>query len=199
MANRSSSVSVSPAIRRVALSLRILGWVSFWSQVILGVVAGIVLIFAGGNLRAPAPNPGNPTTPVAANPGTGAGLFFAFIGLVALAASIYWAFRYTRLARKLTAANSAERPKRGDTIRILEIGLLINLAGLLVTVLGAQAIAGALLLKSFEQGFVIFSGNPLRFITPLDLLVVQSNTNAILAHFIGLASTLWLLRSINRP
>jgi hypothetical protein len=198
MVNRSGSFSPSPAIQRVAGALRIIGWGSFWAQVVLGVISAIVLLVAGSSLGSSRPNPANPASVASTNPGTGTGLFLAFLGIVALGGSIYWAFRYTRLARKLKSANAADRPKRGDAIQTLQIGVLINLGGLLVAVLGAQAISGSLLLKSFAQGFTIFAGNALNFITPLDLLVVQANTNTILAHLIGLGSTLLILRSINR-
>ena len=198
MVNRSGSFSPSPAIQRVAGAFRIIGWASFWVQVVLGVISAIILLVASSNLGAPRPNPANPAAAAAANPGTGTGLFLAFLGIVALGGSIYWAFRYTRLSRKLKTANAADRPKRGDAIQTLQIGILINLGGLLVTVLGAQAISGSLLLKSFAQGFTIFAGSALNFITPLDLLVVQANTNTILAHLLGLGATLLILRSINR-
>ncbi|NJO40647.1 MAG: DUF3611 family protein [Cyanobacteria bacterium RU_5_0] len=190
MANKSES-ALSPA--RIAGALRIIGWLSFWIQIVLGVVSAIILLFAGTNLRAPSPNPNVPTSPVAANPGTGAGLFFAFLGLLALFGSAYWAFRYTRIARKL---KTPDRPGKADTADALRMGLIISLIGLLLTILGAQATAGALLLKSFEQGFVVLSGNPLRFITPLDIFVVQANANTIMAHFIGLGATLLLMRSM---
>lgn len=200
MVKQSDSLSLPPAVRRVAGALRYVGWASFWVQLVLAVVSAIVLAFAGSNLNTPvATNPALPNTPVAAaNPGTGAGLFFAFLGLVALFVGTYWAFRYTRLSLQLKSPGNQARPRRGDAVQMLQFGLLINLAGMLLTILGAQAISGSLVLKSFEQGFGFFSGNPLRFITPLDLLVVQANANTIMAHFIGLLATLWLIRCVNR-
>jgi hypothetical protein len=187
-----------PTVRRVAGALKWIGWISFWTQVALGVVSAVVLLFAGSNLSAPAQNPLNPSAPVAANPGTGAGLFFAVLGLLSLFVGAYWAFRYTRLARQLKTPNSQSRPRRGDAMQVLRFGLFISLGGLGLTILGMQAIAGSLVLKSFEQGFAIFSGNPLRFITPLDLFVVQAAANTLMAHFVGLVATLWLTRSVNR-
>jgi hypothetical protein len=197
MANR-TDVSMPPTVRRVAGALRWIGWTSFWTQVALGVVSAVVLLFAGSNLSTPAQNPLNPAAPVAANPGTGAGLFFAVLGLISLFIGAYWAFRYTRLARQLKTPNSQSRPRRGDAMQVLRFGLLISLIGLGLTILGMQAIAGSLVLKSFEQGFAIFSGNPLRFITPLDLFVVQAAANTLMAHFVGLVASLWLTRSVSR-
>jgi len=198
MANRSESLSLPPAIRRVAVALRFTGWISFWVQLVLGVISAIVLLFAGSNLGASTPNPLNPSTPAAANPGTGAGLLFAVLGLLGLFVGAYWAFRYTRLSRQLKTPDAQVRPRRGDAVQTLRVGLMINLVGMLLTILGGQAIAGSLVLKSFEQGFAIFSGNPLRFITPLDLFVVQANANTLMAHFVGLIATLWLIRCVNR-
>lgn len=190
MVNKSESLSLPPAVRRVAGALRRVGWVSFWVQIVLAVVSAIVLFFAGSFLRAP----------TAANPGTGSGLFFAFLGLVALFVATFWAFRYTRLSRRLTSASSQSRPRRGDAVQILQIGLVINLVGMLLTILGAQAIIGTLVGKSFEQGIAFWGvpGRTLNFITPVDLLVVQANANTIMAHFIGLVATLWLIRCVNR-
>ncbi|PSB14850.1 hypothetical protein C7B61_10610 [filamentous cyanobacterium CCP1] len=197
MANR-TDVSMPPTVRRVAGALRWIGWISFWTQVALGIVSAVVLLFAGSNLNAPAQNTLSSGTPAAANPGTGAGLFFAVLGLISLFIGAYWAFRYTRLARQLKTPNSQSRPRRGDAMQVLRFGLLISLVGLGLTILGMQAIAGSLVLKSFEQGFAIFSGNPLRFITPLDLFVVQAAANTLMAHFVGLVATLWLTHSVNR-
>lgn len=198
MANRSESVSPPPIVQRFSRTYFLIGWVSFWVQIVLGVVSAVVLLFAGSSLGTSARNPVNPTSPAVANPGTGAGLLFAVLGLLGLFVGAYWAFRYTRLGRRFKAPNPQMRQRPSDAVPILRFGLLSNLIGMLLTILGGQAIAGSLVLKSFEQGFAIFSGNPLRFITPLDLFVVQANSNTVMAHFIGLAATLWLIRMTDR-
>ncbi|MBW4467299.1 MAG: DUF3611 family protein [Pegethrix bostrychoides GSE-TBD4-15B] len=204
MANRIDSYSLPPALRRVVTAFRFGGWLSFWIQIVLAVVSAIVLLFAAGSFGASSTVPvqtipGVPQAQVPSgsfNPGTGAGLFLAVLGLLVLFVGAYWAYRYTRIARKLR--NAADRPKRGDVLRILYIGLGINLVGMLLTILGAQAIVGSLVAKSFAQGVGIFSGNFQRFINPLDIFVVQANTNTIMAHFIGLVSTLGILRTADR-
>jgi Protein of unknown function (DUF3611) len=90
------------------------------------------------------------------------------------------------------------RPKKVDVNQTLRLGLIINLIGMVLTILGAQAIVGSLVAKSFAQGFSFFSGVPSRFINPLDVFLVQANVNIIMAHFVGLLATLWLLRSMSR-
>lgn len=199
MTNRSDSVSLSPVVRRAAEALRLTGWISFWAQIVLAVISSVVLLFAGSSLTlSTVANPATPGVPSAANPETGVGLFFAVSGLLVLFGGAFWAFRYTRLSRQLRSSSSQARPKRGDAFQLLRTGLIINLAGALLTILGAQAIVGSLVAKSFAQGVAIFSGNPLRFINPLDVFLVQANVNIIMAHFIGLVATLWLLRLMNR-
>lgn len=205
MVNRSDPYSMPPAVRRVATAFRIVGWISFWTQIVLAVISAVVLLFAAGSFGAstavPPAIPGVPTTvPTGGgvNPGTGAGLFLAVLGLLALFGGAYWAFRYTRLSRKLKAPDAQSRPKRGDALQALRFGLMINLVGMLLTILGAQAIVGSLVAKSFAQGVGIFTGNFQRFINPLDIFLVQANTNTIMAHFVGVVATLWILRLVNR-
>lgn len=206
MANRFDSQSVPPAVRRVASAFRIVGWVSFWTQIVLAAISSVILVFAAGNFgrtSTPVPQPGIPggAVPVptgGVTPGSGVGLLLAVLGLLALFAGAFWAFRYTRLSRKLKLAGAEDRPKRGEAIRQLYLGLTINMLGMLFTILGAQAIVGSLVAKAFAQGFGFLSGNFQGFINALDLFLVQANTNTILAHFIGVVATLWLLRSVNR-
>jgi hypothetical protein len=198
MANRFDSQSVPPAVQRVATAFRLAGWVSFWAQIVLAVISGFVLAFAAASFGVPASPPNTPNAPApGANPGAGVGLFLASLGLLLLFAGAFWAFRYTRLSRKLKLA-AQDRPKRGDAVRELYLGLGINLVGMLLTILGAQAIVGSLVAKSFIQVGGIFTGNLQNFINSRDIFLVQANTNTILAHFIGVVLTLWLLRTVNR-
>jgi amino acid transporter len=196
MANRiESSYSLPPGVKRAAGAFRLFGWVSFWAQVVLGVISTIMLPFAAGSLGG-TPAPGtNQATP---NPAAGAGLMFAILGLIALYAGAFWAFRYTRLARKLKTSDPKVRPKKGDATQALRIGLLINLVGMLLTIIGAQAIVGALVVKSMAQGFAFFAGNITQIVRPLDVFVVQANTNTIMAHFIGIVISLWLIQVMSR-
>ncbi len=204
MTNRSESYTVPAAVKRVAGAFWLTGWASFWIQIILAFVSALVLLFAAsglgaGSAGAPGQVPGQASgqAPIASAE-TGIGLVLAILGLLCLFAGAFWAFRYTRLSRKLKTPDSQTRPKPKDLVQALRIGLFINLIGMLLTIFGAQAIVGSLVGKSFSQGFAVFSGNSLRFITPLDIFLVQSNTNTIMAHFVGLIATLWLLQCMNR-
>lgn len=184
--------SLPPAIRRIASAFRRFGWISFWAQLVLGVIASLALIFAIASLSAR--NGGN-------NPGAGAGLFFTAIGQITVFLSAFWAFRYTRLSRQLRSRDDAKRPKPKDAIRILKIGLFISLGGMLATLLGGEATVGALLAKALSQpqGAAVFGapGSVSQYVQPLDIFVIQANTNILLAHFVGLVFTLWIMNSLD--
>ncbi|MEO0455545.1 MAG: DUF3611 family protein [Cyanobacteria bacterium P01_A01_bin.114] len=186
--------SLPPAVRRIANAFRLVGWISFWSQAVLAVISSMVLIFASATLGARAANAGG------GNPGTGAGLGLAVLGLLTIYIGAYWAWSYTRLGRKLRTSNPDLRPKPKDAAQKIRIGIIISLVGMLLTLLGTQAIVGSLLGKSVSSqaaGFI----NPSvlsQFIQPVDIFVVQAATNILLAHFIGMCASLWLSRAVNR-
>ena len=184
--------SLPPAIRRISGAFRRFGWISFWAQIVLGVIASLALIFAIASVSSRTASP---------DPGAGAGLFFTTIGQVAVFVGAFWAYRYTRIGRLLRSADDAKRPKPKAAIRILKIGLFISLGGMLLTLLGAEATVGALLAKALSQpqGAAVFgAGSSVsQYVQPLDIFIIQANTNILLAHFVGLVFTLWTLNSLD--
>lgn len=191
MPDKSESQSVSPTLRQIAGTFRLTGWISFWVQLVLAVVSTVVLLLFGLFSRTP--------TPGSNNPSTGFGVFFAVCGLLTLAASIFMAFRYTRLAGRLESSNPSLRPRKSDTIQVLRMSLLINLGGMLLTLLGAYAIVGTLAAKSISQPQIGVVADPSRLISSLDMFAVQANINTIAAHFAAITATLWLLQRISKP
>jgi len=189
MSDPSEYQSLPTPIQRAAAGFRTAGWTGFWVQVVLAVVATIILLFAASSRS---------IAPAVASPGRGFGVFFAICGLVALYVSIFWAFRYTRLSKQLQTPDPALRPRKADTVELLRMGVMINLIGLLLIILGAQAIVGTLLAKSLSQVQGLGALDPSRQIQPLDIFVVQANTHTITAHFAGLVTSLWLLNRLSR-
>ncbi len=188
------SMSDASGIRAIAQALRLTGWISFWTQLVLGIVSGGILLSAivfsrgGSNSN---------------NPGTGFGAFFAVAGLIALGVGIYLAFRYTRIGRGLDSSNANNRPRKTETVQVLQFALVVHLAGMLLTLLGAQAIAGTLIVKSLtlpQLGVGVYTQiDASRIIQPIDIFVVQANTNTVTAHFAGLVSSIWLLYRLSKP
>ncbi|MEA5451362.1 DUF3611 family protein [Leptolyngbya sp. CCNP1308] len=186
--------TLPPAVRRISGSFRVVGWISFWVQIVLAAISSLVLMFALVNLGARS-GTGN------ANPGTGVGLLFAALGLVAVYFSAFWAFRYTRLGRRLRSRDIAKRPSPKDALQALRLGTVVSMVGMLVTLFGSQALIGSLLGKALAQpqgGTVFVPGNVSQYVEAFDIFVVQANTNTLLAHFVSLSATLWLLRTVNR-
>lgn len=190
MSNLPHSRSLPPTVERAIPVLRRFGWISFWIQVILGVVAGLIFLFA---------------VPVAAaskaegtvSPESGPSGFLAVAGLVALFISIYWSSRYPKLAQQLTIPE--ERPSKSETLKLIERGLLINVVGMFFSLLAAETIAGVLLAKALQSSGVTFSDLAQKtLIQPLDIFVVLGNTHTLVAHFAGLVSSLWLLKWLSK-
>ncbi|WP_017718800.1 DUF3611 family protein [Kamptonema formosum] len=196
MSNQSEPPALPPSVQRVVPIFRYAGWASFWVQVVLAVIASLIFAFAGFSSSAPRTAAGA----AANNPGSGPGLFFTVCGLLVLGVSIYWSFRYTRLAQQLQSSNPNLRPKKADAMQLLRRGLILNLAGMGLTLMGAEAITGTLLGKALAQPQALLGlgGDLSKLIQPLDIFVVLGNTHTLVAHFAGILTALWLINSVSR-
>ncbi|MDQ2099309.1 MAG: DUF3611 family protein [Tychonema bourrellyi B0820] len=195
MTNQLDNDQLPVAAQRVAFALRTAGWVCFWVQAVLAVVAGLILLLA---IPSALSSGASGTSQTSA--GTGGGVILAVCGLLVLGYSAYRAFSFTRLSRKLRSPATGVRPKRTDTIQKVRLTLMSNLSGMLLTLLGAEAIGGTLFVKSISQPQVLFGAavDFSRFIQPLDIFVVLANIHATFAHFVGIVGSLWLLDRINK-
>ncbi len=195
MTNQLDNDQLPVAVQRVSFALRTAGWVCFWVQLVLAVVATIILLFA-----IPFALPSANSAAGSNNAGTGGGVFFAICGLIVLAYSVYRSFQFTRLSKKLRSPANTVRPKKADTIKDVQLTLGSNLSGMLLTLIGAEAISGTLLAKSLAQPQALFGSavDFSRFIQPLDIFVVLANTHATVAHFVGVVGSLWLLDRIHK-
>jgi Protein of unknown function (DUF3611) len=196
MYDQSEITVLPPALERAIPALRRIGWVSFWSQIVFAIFAFLCVMLGVTFGR----GIGNSSS------GGGPQIFFALTGLIVLIGSIYWASRYSKLARQLANPNGKIRPKRSDTLQLIERGLVINLVGLLFCLISAEAIAGILLIKMQGQsaiqgaggGFNISAEFLSKLIQPADIFTLAGITHSLVGHFIGLLASLWLLRSISR-
>lgn len=191
MLDKSGSSSLSPSLQQIAKTFRLAGWISFWVQLVLTVIASIILLFASFLSRSPGATQNSPST--------GIGVLVTIFGIGVLGFNLYWAlFRYVPIGRKLEG-NAATRPKKSDTIQVLRMGLTASLIGILLSLLGAQATVGLLAAKAFSQGIgSSLINDSSRLIQPLDILVVQASLNVILAQFVGILAALWLLNRMSR-
>jgi hypothetical protein len=170
-----------PSERQQAASLlRSLGWSGFWIQFALTIVSLLILGFA---ILDPTLN---------LNLKSGIGLLSVIGGIAALGLSIYWFFRYVHLGQQLSAPEPALHPSRKEIIQVLQLGVLVNLAAMLMTLVGIETIVGTLLLKtlSVPQGAAIYRTGQL--IEPIHIFVVQANICMIVAQFVGIGIPFWL-------
>ena len=185
MSNQPEYRALPPAVQRAASNFHWVGWIGFWVQTVLAAVSTVLMLFA---------------VPFLQNTGAGggtAGVGLATMGLFALYFSIFWAFRYTRIARRLKTPEEI-RPKRSETLKNLRMGLIINLVGMLLALLAAEAILGSLFARSsqFQGGFTEESLK--NIVKPLDISVVLANTHIIISHYAGLVTSLFLLNRVSR-
>ncbi len=187
----SNSLTTSPTLQQIARTFRRTGWISFWVQLVLAVISSVILLFAG--VLAPRTGTTGP------NPATGIGVGVTVLGIVVLLYNMYLAvFRYVPIGRKLEG-NPNNRPKKSETIQVIRMGLFASSIGILLSLLGAQATVGLLAAKAFSQGVGGFvNTDPSKFIQPLDILVVQASVNVILAQFVAIVASLWLLNRMSR-
>ncbi len=188
--------SIPTAILRASATLRFAGNIGFWVQLVLGVVAALILLFAsaslvGGDAAAAQEDP-------TFSQGSTFGVFCAAGGIVALVVSIFFFFRYKTIARLMLVNDNALRPKKSYTLQTIKFGLLANLLGMMSAIIGAEAFVGLVIGKALTipQG-AVFS-NTSQLIQPKDLFIILANTHTIASHFTGIVVALWLLNQLNK-
>ncbi len=180
----------------LSLGLRRIGWLRFWVQTTLGIVVVGVLLFnnIGGRLAR------NSERAL----GLGPGLSLTTLAFFVLLFSLWQGWLIVRTGRAL---DSAARPTRGETGRLLKRGVIADLLGLVFSSVGYQALAGSLFVQASLQAPGFF-GSPMAGgsgqslvgypITSIEMLSVLSNTQVLFAHLFGLIISLWLLQRIYR-
>lgn len=172
--------SPEASIPKLRSALKTIGWFSWWSQIILSTISAVLLIFANSVTT-------NPTAL------TIVGRALALSGLAAAIASTLWTVSYGRLAAKLGREVPMESTKASEkAASIAAVGTTINIVGMLLCLLGAEAIVGTLAAKALTQATVTTGALVSSAVQPLDMLIVQANTNTIVVHFISLCANMRL-------
>jgi tetrahydromethanopterin S-methyltransferase subunit E len=74
--------------------------------------------------------------------------------------------------------------------------------GMLVTLIGAEQIIGLLAARVLTTATTVTTMGVLsstsQVLQPLDILIVQANTNTLLSHFVSLVCTLYLTFSVHQ-
>jgi hypothetical protein len=186
-------------LQHIGSSLRRMGWLRFWIQLVLGVVVVGVLVFnnIGGRLVA------NSQRAL----GLGPGISLTTLAFLILLWGIWHSWLVVRCGRALA---SPVKPSKGETSKLIKRGLLADLFGLTMAAIGYQSLAGSLFVQASQQVPGFFGaqiqgaggagsrlvGLP---ITSIEMFSVLGNTQVLFAHLLGLLITLWLLQRVHRP
>ena len=182
------SRAIPPSVIKISLALKRAGAVGFWVQLVLGVIGAVTLLLATPILLQ-----NRDTTQ-----GSVFGILCALLGLILLGISIYLTVVYGRMGRKLQNPDPTARPKKSLTLKTIKIGLIVNLVGTAIAIVGAETLVGLALAKSLGRGQLTLSTNPSEFVNSIDLLIIQANTNTIMGNFAGVINSLWLLNRITK-
>jgi hypothetical protein len=188
-ADEDAVANISRKVARTARACKSLGRWGFWSQLVLTTVAAVIVVFSflyKGLTKS-----------------TDAGLYFILFGLAAGFFTTFWSLGIVRLGDKLRkgAKDLDLVPPRTDVIRTLSTGLTVNVIGLGSTIIGLQATTGMLFAKTLTAAaqMPVYGAPVVGTGVALDIFLVQAASNAMLAHWFGLAVSLWLLRTVNLP
>ena len=215
------SGGIDPLITRASLALRASSWASWWSQSILTVVSAVTFLFARNVLVDAVGSSSSSAGALGkfALPGAG-------IALSSLSIAWTWGQRRLarRLVRRPgrdgnsnnNGSNDNNKKKKNKSTNIIQskvhvanllrrtmrVGCMLNLLGLLTSIAGAQVIVGTLAAKSMQVfvaagSGVVGGGGMLQALQPLDVLIVQANTNILSSHFVSLVCLLYLTRIID--
>lgn len=179
--------SLPAPIQKVSKNLQRWGFWSFWLQLILGIISTVTLLFATPALFEAKEN----------LQGVQFGIVSAFISIILLVTSIVISFRYGKIGKKIENRDPALRPKKSETLKLIRIGLIFNLVGMLFAVIGAETLVGLALAKLLTLSPQLIGSNPQQYVNSLDLLIIQANTNTIGAHFAGIITDLILVSRLN--
>ncbi len=189
MPNQLGSYLPTPTKQKFAATFRLVSRFSFWIQLLLGAISALALLLAtfSRNLSVQTDSTG-----------IGFGIFLASIGILLLCFRVYWAFRYRRLAKRLQSPNRELHPRREDIIKVLQVGLIVSLAGILSAFLASEFSVVVVLAKALAQPQGIAVYNRENVIRSLDIFVVLANVNMIGAHFVGGVTSLGLLEWVDQ-
>ena len=167
-------------------------WVAWWCQIVLSVIAAVILTFAN-TVR----------TQVTTNRNFylwASGFSFSAIGVACSLGGALWTWNVTRLTRRVKRKKVEDKNVIPTLRRYAQIAVGIALVGMFFTVIGAEQIVGTLTSKILSsQGVVpllaspgMVGSGPGAVFQPVDIFLVQANTNAMLSQFCNLVCYLLL-------
>ena len=198
-------VHVDPLVRSASLLMRRLSWFSWWAQLILTTISSVTLLFARNVITRATltvANTGGAATTASAGATAAAMPNFVLAGsaIILSVASILWTGASRRLSRRLLKRPTTKLQAANMLRKDINVGVTLNLLGMFCTILGAEQIVGALAIKVLTTASyraTLLDASPSGMLQPLDILVVQANTNTLFSHFCSIAAFLYLTKLID--
>jgi hypothetical protein len=149
-------------------------WVCWWVQIILTVISGVILTYA---------NTVRQTGPSRASIWI-SGFSLSVISAIVSAGSCFWTWNTARSSIRL---EKVEYKKVALTLRrYCQTAVGMSLFGIFINIIGAEQIAGSLtskILSAQTLGGLLTTNQVANSFQPLDIFLVQANTNVLLSHF----------------
>jgi hypothetical protein len=195
--NSSTTMTTSiPSISRLIIRT---AWISWWFQIILSVISGVILTFANTVRSVGITNSGNALVlPSFSSSFWTSGFAFSSIGVFISFINCGWTWNITRLIRRILGGKiKGDKTNIVATIRkYCRISVIISLIGQLFTLLGAEQIVGTLASKVLSNSsngmFPVIQTNGYSTLQALDIFLVQANTNLLVGFYVPLLLFVWV-------
>ncbi len=179
----------SPKYKHTSLNFLVFGTLAFLAQLLIAVVTILLLVFATSGNQ---PGPGGLS-------GNEASIFWAQCGIISLFVTIIFFYYTTRYAKKINLKQDVElHAHKKRTLYLLRFGLLCGFVGIIISILGVGASVELLIAKTISQPPGIAITDPSKIVRALDVFVLVINFAIVIAHFIGIIVSLWLLNRVDR-
>lgn len=189
MTNLFDKRSELPTKKEFAGNLRLISRISYWIHLLLGTASGITLLLVSFSRS---------FADESSSIFIGISIFLAIGALILVGFRVYWALRYTRMSQRLQQPNSSLHPKREEVIRILRIGLIVSLTGLVLAFVASEITTVAVLAKAIAQPQGVAVYDPEKIVREMDLFLILAGVNLIGAHILGSVASLGLLNWITK-
>lgn len=189
MTNLIDKSSNLPTKKQFAGNLILTSRISYWIHLLLGVASGITLI-----LVALSGNFANGERSILLS----SSLIISVCALIAVGIRVYWALRYTRMAKQLQHPDKTLHPRREEVIRALRRGLIVSLTGLVLAFTASEIATIVVVAKAIAQPQGVAIYNPEKIVREMDLFLVFAGVNLMGAHILGSVNSLSLLNWITK-
>jgi hypothetical protein len=170
------------AISKLVRRLRLFGWIAFWIQLGLAIIAALLLLFS---------TKGQAISPNLAR--ISSGITWGIFGFALLCLTIIFFFHYPRSARKIALEpDHYINPQKKTSPLFLRLNIKLSLLGVFAGFFGMGASISLLIAKTVSQPPGIAITNPSKIVRALDVFILLVNFDLLVAHFIGGVISIWI-------